>query len=209
MLKKSKKSCILNPSASSSSFLLAVILFLVCQTATAEESFCPRNFIFTDNTTNSTFPCAVGNNISFNATSKTDCCLVCLTYGLVNCLAGNYYPADGRCEIFEVWSDASVANPNCTSFRKTGLCRPGFTYIPAFKTCLMLLKPSYTWEGGLAACSNLGPTTYMVSVETTNKAANISKRINQQVITNQLDLLLVRSFQYDDSDVKQCALVIR
>ncbi|ESN95571.1 hypothetical protein HELRODRAFT_179347 [Helobdella robusta] len=153
--------------------LLFSVIFIVC--VFSEETIFPRNFTYNDDSTNTAYACVSGMYLNFTATSKTDCCLICLTNGQMNCLAGNFYPLDGRCEIFEVWADYYATNSGCMSFRKTGLCPPGFTYQPSVKTCLMYLKPDMVWEDGLAACTRAGNNIFMVKVDSAEKGTNVTE----------------------------------
>ncbi|ESO09714.1 hypothetical protein HELRODRAFT_183931 [Helobdella robusta] len=77
-------------------------LTFIINIAATELLLQPRSYMFSDNTTRTAYRCASGTNLNSIATSQTDCCLTCLTNAQMNCLAGNYYPTDGRCEIFEV-----------------------------------------------------------------------------------------------------------
>ncbi|ESO09717.1 hypothetical protein HELRODRAFT_183935 [Helobdella robusta] len=155
----------------STSSVVGLFTFIINIAAT-ELLLQPRSYMFSDNSTRTAYRCASGTNLSSIATSQTDCCLTCLTNAQMNCLVGNYYPTDGRCEIFEVWTEASSVNlPTCTNFRKIGICPQGFRYLPLIKTCLLLIPSlSYTWESGLKYCSALRSNTSMVIVDSAVKA---------------------------------------
>ncbi|ESN95887.1 hypothetical protein HELRODRAFT_178802 [Helobdella robusta] len=138
--------------------------------------FKPGRYIYTDNTINVPYDCITGRNLTYLTTSETDCCLACQTNRQFNCLAGNYYPADGRCEIFETWSEINFAT-GCLSFRKFGICPYGFIYSPDYKTCLKLLNlttvTKYPWKMGLDFCNMIAPMAFMVKVDNLKKATYI------------------------------------
>ncbi|ESO09716.1 hypothetical protein HELRODRAFT_183934 [Helobdella robusta] len=166
-------------------YMIVGSLVFVVHIAANELLFQPKSYMYGDNMTHTAYSCVFGSSFRSIATSQTDCCLTCLTNSRMNCLAGNYYPADGWCDIFEVWSEtgATISQP-CFSFKIIDICPPGAKYLSLFKSCVILLRSGnqifHTWKAGSTGCRNLGPNFRMAVLDTLKKCASVLTFVKSQ-----------------------------